>query len=566
MSVETFPNFGELPSVSPDYRSQIEAILDKPITPNTINTYAGEALEDLIAVASSVTGNYIAENDPLELIGKELENTAFAHHELTDITAILNHVGAKVVEIEAIDVLIRTAEVAPYTIVPPADSPGITAGSGEGIAAKELIPRLKTVLFILSNEYGVDIHDSGQLHLVKGTLTDNMMRKTSYYTLNVSALDRTIHICDEEGNVSYVFDAKQLAAQRLSTSDISVMDKPQLNELITTLPKVGSRIVYSKKFVSDVLNAIDNPESSEHDLVKPERILTLAPKVELAPKDYLSIRGMAKQFGVSDPSVQKAVTRLVGGGYMTVTEPRRFGYGSTSAYSPVQQGQIAYELWHSGYLYEQAPEDHLPAYSVAAKLGVSKTVLHNTVDRLITSGEMETPEIRKFTTRFAKSFSPEQQSIITYELWHSGNLEAPKGYLSTTGIAEKLGTDKKNVRRAVDRLVEAGEIDAPTAMKFGSLVTSAYSPELQGKITYELWHSGYLYEQAPEGHLPIKGIANKLEISDRPVQKTIARMTRDGLLAAAELRKFGYNTVPAYSPQQQGKITYELWHSNTIKP
>jgi hypothetical protein len=70
---------------APDYKSQVEAIFHNRLTPENIDTYTDEALEELIAVVVNATAAYKKQPTVLFESDINMETAAFKYYGLTDI-------------------------------------------------------------------------------------------------------------------------------------------------------------------------------------------------------------------------------------------------------------------------------------------------------------------------------------------------------------------------------------------------------------------------------------------------------------------------------------------------
>lgn len=100
------------------------------------------------------------------------------------------------------------------------------------------------------------------------------MRKLSYATVEVPALNRIVQICDEEGNASYIFDREEIEKVGLTADGLNRMSKNDKNALIAKNSKIGKRLVQTKHW-RDSMSALlveikqskdeDTPEAPGRD-------------------------------------------------------------------------------------------------------------------------------------------------------------------------------------------------------------------------------------------------------------------------------------------------------------
>ena len=78
------------------------------------------------------------------------------------------------------------------------------------------------MLYILQNDFEIEFKN---IPIKEGITTSKMMRQTSYTRVEISDLERVVYICDEEGNASYIFDARKLAEQKITLEELDLDDK-----------------------------------------------------------------------------------------------------------------------------------------------------------------------------------------------------------------------------------------------------------------------------------------------------------------------------------------------------
>lgn len=334
------------------FKSTLTQILSRPLSPENIDLYAEDALTDLIGLVSSVTGEYDKQQTVQLPPNKELEDRAFTYFGLNNIEEILSNVHSKAEEIRGLDGIIARAEKRNSVVIPP--EPGqepIREGDGS-FKEKSIISRTKTLLFILSNDFDIDVNDPEQLSLTIGVLTGDMMRKESYFMINVPKLNRTILSCDEEGNVTYIFDNAILESYGISQENLANMTKAEINDFLHEDQSLGKRVIYSNSFVPNMINLITDLKIDQNEHTPEGLGLYLYPK---APEGALSLFGVSKVFGIGFYAVDTAIKALGG----KLGETRIYKFASTRAaigYTPQQQEMIRQELEKRGNLSPSAPE------------------------------------------------------------------------------------------------------------------------------------------------------------------------------------------------------------------
>lgn len=176
-----------------NFESNIQEVLSRRLTPETIDSYADTALEDLIVLSDRITTAYRKQPTiGYTEVNKDAEDAAFAYFKLDNLDMTLEHVAEVSDSIRTIDNVIAKARRIDTVIVPTdALSPLVKAGNGE-YSDKKSENRLKSILFVLEHDFEVDIHDPSELKLTAGVEPNDMVRKSGYYMIEVPSLDRTV--------------------------------------------------------------------------------------------------------------------------------------------------------------------------------------------------------------------------------------------------------------------------------------------------------------------------------------------------------------------------------------
>lgn len=229
---------------SPESHDQVKALLQKrhrailgrQLVPADIDTFADRAIEELIALAKEATESYAREKE-LVIEGdkrKDFEDEAFQYYGLQSVSDLLEKAQEKLEVMQEISRF--TAEHLNWehlkTVITPPEKQRSGLEPGNGEFAHDMIPRLKTMLFIL-RERGVALE---RVTLMDGIVTPDMVRQTSYATLVIPEINRLAQVCDEEGNASYIFKLSGINVEAINR-----MTKPEKQELIVRQPGIGVR-------------------------------------------------------------------------------------------------------------------------------------------------------------------------------------------------------------------------------------------------------------------------------------------------------------------------------------
>jgi hypothetical protein len=242
--IPSIPNYKELKE---QFKQRLDAIIYKGLTVENIETFADEALNELVYLNKDILEKY-RENLPFgpQLNEQRQEDDAYGQLELPNIQEILVKIIEARSRIEKIkEQLIKNRQFSDKIITPPQEEFEITPGNGEGLKQLELFPRLLTLVYILETDFEIN---QNNIQITEGKVTDQMMRKEPYFRVEIPELNRAVYICNEEGNASYVFDTERLKSLRIPLNDLDIDDKGDKNSLIAMHPGTGARIIQTKKW------------------------------------------------------------------------------------------------------------------------------------------------------------------------------------------------------------------------------------------------------------------------------------------------------------------------------
>lgn len=546
---------------SDSYRNQLDAILDQGLSPENIDTYANEALEKLIFLAERASNDYSHSPTVSFETGRDIETASFQYFGLEDIEMVLDHVADKSDEIQRLDMVIAGSREANHTIVPTDASfaPRIIYGPEE-FREKQTIQRLKTVLFVLSNQFNINVENPNELILTHGSMENTMMRKASYYLIESTLLDKAVLVCNEEGNATYIVDIKSLHSLNITTDEVSHLAKTELNQLLREQPQLGQRIVYSFNYVSRLIDGLHGIRAS----AKPDKTTQrddagkfLRPN---APDKYKSLEHLSNEFGVDRKTISKALTKVTAElGPVTKFKFRR---GVAEGFSPSQQEILKGYLESRRLFSPKAPEGLLSISGIARHLGLN---YYTVVEATQSLGEtLGVTEQLKFGSRITAAYSASQQESILNELQESGAFDrmAPEGYLPMSRLAKNLKVGRDTLVAAIEVLeVEIGEV---SRHQFHKRMARSYSPNQQEIIKAYLETKDRRGGNVPEGYLVRAKMAKQLGISNKALLDAIATLSEE--LPAVGLYKVGSATVPGYSPAQQELIITRLEQRGLFTP
>ena len=305
----------ELDAQKETFKNRLSEAIDKPLTLENTDTYVDDALGTVINLVEDVVAEYDAQPGAEwqqlgEANGKEHEDAALEYFGLEDVEAILRHLEDKASQFAVIGQVIAQANEASDVFVPPDSTPIPQAtGSGTGIEKKGKQPKLENLLFVLMNDFGIDPDDPEAVSIVRGSVNTNMMREEPYYQVTVPGIDKVILVCDEYENVTFVFNdewvREQVSANHPSENEperpLTDYTKEELSKLIKDNPGQGARIMATKNFTANLVNALKGG-FSQQKLDKPvdTRYLRSSKDLPPVPDGYATISEIGEELGVQE--------------------------------------------------------------------------------------------------------------------------------------------------------------------------------------------------------------------------------------------------------------------------
>ncbi len=268
------------------FAQQLHSVLYHPVTVETIDTFAEDALERLITLNEAVISSYtkdFPESD--QYAGRELEDKAYEAYGLKNLNEILDEIIAVRDTITQIKSALPQHIKTTSTIITPPDAPERAIG-GNGTGTYEsprLFNRVLTLAYILEHDFDITLADTEYL---AGSTTDSMMRQEPYVRVSVPELNRVVYVCDEEGNASYIFDTEVLEQVGVSIEHLDSSTKNQRNAFIRTTPTAGRRIIQSPEWRSVIKDALETPFVEQETTDQPQKKRTTSEfqKRERGPK------------------------------------------------------------------------------------------------------------------------------------------------------------------------------------------------------------------------------------------------------------------------------------------
>ena len=406
------------------FRSRLHGILGRRLNTETLDTYATDALNDLVQLADDVIAAHALSTGGQPAAGRDYENTAFTHYGLEDLDSAIGHVADVAETIHRLPSVIARAQQAGHTIVPtPAGSSVQMPDAEQSYRRAATAPRLETTLVVLHHGFGIELDTDGSVQLAAGTVPRAMFRESSYYLVRVPSLNRLILVNNEVRHATYVFDTAAAASCGFDDDvALSRMTKPELNRLLEVNPQLGQRIIYDPRtFATRMHYAVQDPSirlktmRSEHDVLAPgRRHLYLYP---LATEEVASITAFARQEGISRYAAVTALSELMKEGVVS-PDKRIFNTAGGAALTDADR-QAVLERAKLKNLHLPPADAGTASPDMLAKAIHSSASTVAAVHRLhVRLGMVEQAPRKRFGAREAFELSPRMQWLIAEHLLH----------------------------------------------------------------------------------------------------------------------------------------------------
>ena len=443
----------ELGAQKETFKNRLSEAIDKPLTLENTDTYVDDALGAVINLVDDVVAKYDAQPGAEwqqlgEANGKEHEDAALKHFGLEDVEGILRNLDDKASQFAVIDGVIAQANESSDVFVPPDSTPVPQAtGSGTGMEKKGKQPKLKNLLVMLKSEFDIDPDDSEAVSIVRGSVDPNMMREEPYYQVTVPELDKVILVCDEYGNVTFVFNGEwvrgQVSANHPSENEperpLADYTKEELGKLIKDNPGQGARIMATKNFTANLVNALKGG-FSQQKLDKPvdTRYLRSSRKSEdlpPVPDGYITLGNILERLDIGEKHrtrIRDIAIDLERKGKITIGKYHNKRRRQVLAFTEESAQQIMNEWVNHRIL---IPEGSAKTQDIANIAGVSRGTVRSVAEELGVIGD------KKYGRGRFIIFSKDEASAILDVIRERHSI--PNGYVPVTEfVQDRNGRDR----------------------------------------------------------------------------------------------------------------------------
>lgn len=175
-----------------------------------------------------------------------------------------------------------------YVTIPPDQKLGIQKTEGKkAYRSPEIQDRVQSLTELLA------LLNTPYTHSV-GIVSETMMRELPYHFVEIPAYNRIVVLCDENGNITFVFDTAKLESLIAEDDLVSAIDqftKDQLKEMINQNPGVAQLVRYNKNNYRDtlfklitgekdfslktVINSNENNQLHQIEKIRPNNVILL---------------------------------------------------------------------------------------------------------------------------------------------------------------------------------------------------------------------------------------------------------------------------------------------------
>ena len=542
-----------------DFASSVEEIINQPLTVENVDTYAEVALDKLIQLIDDMVQVYNHQPTIWLDNSAERENAVFAYYGIEGLNELLDHIAAKAEQLIAIDTVIGQIESTDHVFVPPDDRSGPDAGMSETPHRERATrqPRLKTLLFVLANEFGIE-PSSEALRIRRGEV-ETMMRQEPYHEVNIPPLERTVLICDAYGNGTFVFDTTQLPEEE--RAKLATYTKTQLAGVMEQYPGCGVSVRCDQQFVLHLVAALAN-DIQQSTGVDTRRGGNYLNPPQASEEGMMNTNQLAAKFGVVYRTIVRHIAELNQEGLLGCVAKRDWYGEEQSIFTEEQVEVIRKRLEERGLFTQPPPEGYLTITALAKTVDVTVMALIRIARELKKAGVLS-DGIQCRSGQVHEFYSPEQQAMIMRKAQENGLFAPPppEGYVMISTATKRLGVSLKLVRDAIDSLNLQREIYRFVAESGQVRIREGLSPEQVDELGKYLRSEGYT-ELAPEGYQVKKEIMRELHCSaplfDRIVDSLIRNDPNFGQPSRYRAKGKGGGMSKAlgyfYSPEQKEKI------------
>jgi len=531
------------------YQQELDNILSTGLTAENINTYSDDAIDRLADLIDEIKNDSAYKWDfSLNASSKEQEDEMFNQILGIDVSSALDGIAKIGEDIGHLESIIQKQRQnnQDQTVYIPADRLGYTAmvASNGDFTKSPIVPKTKVALFILENDFGVNLDNEDEFQISTGINTESMMRQVSYDIINLPLLNRAIASCDEIGNRTFVFDTGLLAERGFSLDDIKNMTKQEIQDLLAKDTELGASLFYSKNYPAHLAKLIKEPKN------------TLAKQIEDNPDQF----GQKKQYlkeAANAPEGWVTVSNYVGkhGGIDIKTLRKLISDSNLEAKDFKVQNHGVYPHYKEDDLKkivgprlnaEMAPEGWVTIKSFAkSRGGISRTTLGN----LVLKSNIESKEYKTDMGKLYSHYKKDDLEKI-YKAFLDSK-KTPEGWVTIQSFADS----HEGISFAtLNKLIQKNNIESRELRVEQGRKAQHYREKDLEKLASSLLNS----EKAPEGWVTIRSFAD----SHKGIgPATLAKLARKSNIESREFRIEHGNRYQHYKKEDLEKLASPLLNS-----
>jgi plasmid maintenance system antidote protein VapI len=408
---------------------------------------------------------------------------------------------------QGIELPVRPTLIETVFIPPDPQETKIGHGNGTPLEVKESFPRTLLAFEVLQN-LGVPIVETVSFY--EGRNTDNMLRSQSYRSIVVPTLNKTILVCDEEGNRTFVVHTADMAESfiELTKEELKeIMNYGMVSDLVWCEPNE-----WKQRLMELLTIRVDEAK-------EPKMISKTNPqeKVSFAPEGWMSNKSLAKELDVAFYTILKIAKQY------QESNPEWFGKYKAKSGQAVQHyaPELVTKIKEALAERKEAPEGWMTNGGLSAELNVAGNTALSIADQY----RKNHPEWFIFYKSKAgyvtEHYAP--KLIIKIKEVLAKRQDAPEGWITNSSLILELNVDFYTISKIVDQYRKNHpEWFGNYKSKIGSLAEH-FAPELIAKIKKQLAER----KEAPEGWITNNALATALGVDRGTILRVVNKYRKN---------------------------------------
>lgn len=256
------------------YQEKLKEIINTKLIVENSAHFLNTLFEKLVTLVEDYRLEYTSHFPVVDKTDREIEDLAAEEYGIHSVSKLFDILESKRESMKIVDkVIVKNMQTAKSQIIP-AQKIEMPLGKGEGTFDEPEFPRrLETILYILKEDLGIDIENN--VTLTEGEVPSEGFREVSYTEVKIPELDRLVYVCNQKGNITFVFDLNVLHQYGIDHTTFRNKNKEELKEIIDKYPQAGASIIHSKYWRDYVVQALtqmipknpEKPQSTEKEII-----------------------------------------------------------------------------------------------------------------------------------------------------------------------------------------------------------------------------------------------------------------------------------------------------------